>query len=100
MFRDIDAQRAFIAEKLGLNDQIIKEISQQTVEQRDNPLWHLARKGRLTTSNFGYVINAKRATPSLIKKLLGEYDISRVKAVQWGTVNEGEAIKAFEAKTG
>lgn len=34
-------------------------------------------------------------TPSLLKRLLGEYDISRVKAVQWGVNNEAEAIKAF-----
>ena len=57
------------------------------------------RKGRLTASNFGCVLNAKRTTPSLIKRLLGEYDISRVKAVAWGVTNEEEAIKAFEEKT-
>lgn len=34
-------------------------------------------------------------TPSLLKRLLGEYDISRVKAVQWGVNNEAEAIEAF-----
>ena len=53
------------------------------------------RKGRLTASNFGFVINAKRVTPSLIKRLLGEYDIS----VAWGVTNEAEAIKAFTANT-
>ena len=42
------------------------------------------RKGRLTANNSGTVINGKRVTPSLIKRLLGEYDISRVKAVAWG----------------
>lgn len=53
----------------------------------------------MTASNFGSVINAKRVTPSLIKRLLGEYDISRVKAVAWGVTNEAEAIKTFTAKT-
>lgn len=100
LVQGIDAQRAFIIGKLGLDSKVIEIISHQTVGQRDNPLWHLARKGRLTASNFGYVLNAKRATPSLIKKLLGEYDITRVKAVQWGVVNEEEAIKAFETQTG
>ena len=40
--------------------------------------------GRLTTINFGSFINANRVTPSLSKRLLGEYGISRVKAVAWG----------------
>ena len=43
-----------------------------------------ANMGRLTSINFGSFINANRVTPSLIKHLLGEYDISHVKAVAWG----------------
>ena len=78
----------------------ILNISEVTVGQRDNPAWYLARKGRLTGSNFGSVLKAKRITPSLLKCLLGEYDLSRVKAVQWGVNNEEEAIKAFTLKTG
>ena len=31
---------------------------------------------------------------------MGEYDLSRVKAVPWGVNNEEEAIKAFTANTG
>ena len=46
-------------------------------------------------SNFSSVLKAKRITPSLLKRLLGEYDLSRVKAVQWGGNNEEEAIKAL-----
>lgn len=78
----------------------IISISEVTVGQRDNPAWFLARRGRLTASNFGSVLKAKRITPSLLKRLLGEYDLSRVKAVQWGVNNEEEAIKAFTLKTG
>jgi hypothetical protein len=43
------------------------------------------------------VLKAKRATPSLIKRVLGQYDLSRVKAISWGISNEDEAVKAFEA---
>ena len=39
-------------------------------------------------------------TPSLIKRLLWEYDLTRVKAIQWGITNEPEALKAFSQKTG
>ena len=76
------------------------KISELTVGQRDNPAWFLAERGRLTASNFGSVLKAKRITSSLIKRLLGEYDLSRVKTVQWGVNNEEEAIKAFTLKTG
>ena len=59
----------------------------------------LIRRGRLTASNFGYVLKAKRVTPSLIKRLLGEYDLSGVKAIAWGVSNE-EGMKAFLEMTG
>ena len=94
------SQIEYLHEKLKVNINLIPDIGGLTKGQRDNPLWHLVRKGRLTASNFGCVLNAKRATPSLIKRLLGEYDISRVKAVLWGTTNENEAVKTFVMQTG
>lgn len=81
-------------------DECILKISDITIGQRNNPTWHLARRGRLTASNFGSVLKAKRVTPSLLKRLLGEYDLSGVKAVQWGVNNEQEALKAFTVLTG
>lgn len=59
----------------------------------------MIRKSRLTASNFGSILSAKRVTPSLIKRLLGEYDLTRVRAIQWGITNEPEALKAFSQKT-
>jgi len=50
------------------------------------------RKGRLKASNCGSVLNAGRITPSLLKGLFGEYDLSRVIAVQWGAESEAEEI--------
>ena len=60
----------------------------------------MIRKSRLTASNFGSILSAKRVTPSLIKRLLGEYDLTQVKAIQWGITNQPEALKAFSQKTG
>ncbi|CAM4732372.1 unnamed protein product [Leuciscus chuanchicus] len=80
-------------------DQIMA-IQTATVGQKDNHLWHALRKGRLTASNFGSVLSAKRATPSLINRLCGNQDLSGVLAVQWGIVNEKEGIAAFEEGTG
>ncbi|CAH3036637.1 unnamed protein product [Pocillopora meandrina] len=93
--RGTQQQLDCLVRKAKLTEADILLVSQITVGQRDNPTWHLARRGRLTASNFGSVLHAKRVTPSLLKRLLGEYDISRVKAVQWGVNNEAEAIKAF-----
>ena len=98
--RGTQGQLDCLVRRSKLEEHKIARISQLTVGQRDNPAWHLARRGRLTASNFGSVLKAKRVTPSLVKRLLGEYDLSRVKAVQWGVNNEKEAIKAFTLKTG
>ena len=43
-----------------------------------------SEEGAFDCKQFGTVINAKRVTLSLIKRLSGEYDISRVKAVARG----------------
>ena len=98
--RGLQQQLDCLARQSRILEEDILKISRITVGQRDNPAWHLARRGRLTASNFGSVLKAKRVTPSLLKRLLGEYDLSRVKAVQWGVNNEEEAIKAFTLKTG
>lgn len=93
-------QRQYFLERVKVDWRTIEDVSRLTSGQRDNPSWQMIRKGRLTASNFGSVLNVKRVTPSLIKRLLGEYDLSRVKAVQWGVTNESEALKAFTMKTG
>ena len=83
-----------IRRKLKVKREIVNQISSLTVGQRTNPSWHLVGKGRLTASNFGSVINAKRVTPSLVKRLLEEYDISHVKTVTW--VNKCEKSGALK----
>ena len=95
-----DNQLTYFVNNVKLSNEQILSVSNITIGQRSNPAWHLARKGRLTASNFGAVLAAKRVTPSLLKKLLGEYDLSGVKAIQWGVNNEAEAIKEFEKQTG
>ena len=87
-------------EQIRVTEAAVKEVSNITSGQRESPVWHQARKGRLIASNFGVVLKAKRATPSLIKRLLGEYDFSKVRAVAWGVDNEAMAVKAFTQITG
>ena len=89
-----------LVRRAKIPDEYILKITDITVGQRNNPTWHVARRGRLTASNFGWVLKAKRVTPFLFKRLLGEYDLSGVKAVQWDVKNEQEALKAFTVLTG
>ncbi|CAH3158985.1 unnamed protein product, partial [Pocillopora meandrina] len=86
----------FFKEKCKIQSSTIQEIAKLTVGQRENPAWSMLRKGRLTASNFGPVLAAKRVSQSLLKRLMGEYDLSGVKAITWGVNNEKEAVNAFE----
>lgn len=89
-------QLSFFKEKCKIQSSTIQEIAKLTVGQRENPAWSMLRKGRLTASNFGPVLAAKRVSQSLLKRLMGEYDLSGVKAITWGVNNEKEAVNAFE----
>ena len=89
-------QLASFQDRMKLDMETIQHVASATTGQRENPAWQLLRKGRLTSSNFGYILKSKNVTPSLMKRLLNEYDISSVKSVMWGVTNEAEAIKSFE----
>ena len=78
----------------------LSKVSQLTIGQRDNPQWHVVRKGRLTASTFGSVLNAKQVTTSLLKQIVGAYNLSGVKSIAWGIANEDEAITTFSKQTG
>ena len=53
-----------------------KAVERLTVGQRENPAWQNLRRGRLTASNFGVILKAKRVTLSLMKRVMAEYDLS------------------------
>ena len=78
-----------------------RELAERmTRGQRQNPEWSRVRAGRLTASRFGEVIRAcKRSShpPSLVKSLLGEYNLDGVKAVQWGFKHEQQAVDDYVA---
>ena len=92
-------KKSYLTEKLRVTEDQRIALNKATIGQRDNPCWHMIRKGRLTASNFGSVLNCKRVTQSLIKRVLGQYDLSRVQAINWGIINESEAKKVFQQKT-
>ncbi|GFR97011.1 interference hedgehog-like Protein [Elysia marginata] len=85
--------------KLEVTDDAILKIALATKGQQQNKAWMEARKGRLTASNFGFVLSAKRVTPALIQRVLGAKQ-TEVAAMAWGTTHEKDAIHCFTAKTG
>ena len=93
-------QIAYLQDKVKISNDAVETIATISKRQRTRPLWHHVRKGRLKASNFGSVLNAGQITPSLLKRLLGAYDLSRVIAVRWGAQNEAEAINHFRKFTG
>ena len=74
-------KKSYLTEKLRVSEDQRKALNKATIGQQDNPCWYIIRKGRLTVSNFGSVLNCQRVTQSLIKRVLGQYDLSRVQAI-------------------
>lgn len=89
-----------IPASMALSEEERRAIQVATTGQRNNPNWHLFRKGRLTASNFGAVLRSKRVTASLLARVLGkQQSLEGVLSVQWGIVNKSEAIQAFTTAT-
>ena len=81
-----------------LKKSVKRIIEQLTRKQRESPLWHEVRKGRITASRVGPLVKAK--TKERIANLQIEQDISQVPSIRWGVRNEGNAKIAYSAKTG
>ena len=57
---------AYLQDKVKISNDAVETKATITKGQRTNTLWHRVRKGRLTASNFGSVLNAGQITPSLL----------------------------------
>lgn len=89
-------QISYLKSKMKMDKHSISQIALFATGQRENPTWQILRKGRLTSSRFGQVLQAKRVTPSLMKRLLNQYNQSSVKSVMWGVTNEATTVKEFQ----
>ena len=98
-YLDTVNKTGYILAKLEINENTRNYVACVTTGQRTNPLWLMYRKGRVTASNFGYILPAiarESYPPSLFKRLLGEYDLSGVKSVQFGIEHEATAVQQYE----
>ncbi len=83
---------------MTLTQEDSRNIEKSTRDQRDNPLWHEQRLGRLTASSFHDIFVRKSNYDSLIKQLLSKKDISHIPAIQWGVEHEDQAREAYTLK--
>ncbi|XP_072399541.1 uncharacterized protein [Diabrotica undecimpunctata] len=79
-----------------INDATIKKIVHETTGQVLNEKWFLARKYRITSSNFGSIISCckrNKYPESLFKTLIGAYNLDGIKSIQWGRTHEKSGIE-------
>ena len=83
---------------LIMSEEEIRNIEQRTRDQRLSPLWHSARKFRLTASLFGSILHQKENTPpdELVINLLQQKTFT-TRATQYGIDNEPAAISEYVA---
>lgn len=66
---------SYLKNILALTPEHIKYVCNESLGQRKNPFWLIARRFRLTASNFGIVLSAVKRNKfldSIYKRLLGK----------------------------
>lgn len=88
--------RAF-KESLCMPTEKLREIEQNTREQRDSPLWQEVRRYRITASRFGEIVHRRDDTPPdrLVLSILEPRSFS-TPATQWGIQKESLAIQEYQ----
>ncbi|KAH3748277.1 hypothetical protein DPMN_182715 [Dreissena polymorpha] len=83
---------------LSVSEAECETIKSETKGQSNNSSWHMARKGRLTTSNFGVVCKRKPGMPpeNLVKVLMNYTDQFDGPSVCWGRSHEHAALRIYE----
>ncbi|CAG9773568.1 unnamed protein product [Ceutorhynchus assimilis] len=94
-FYEAENKLEYFKIQVAIEDNVIHEITMATVGQVSNERWYLARKYRLTASNFGLIISAckrNRYPESLFKTLFGSYNLDGIKSIQWGRHHEKDGL--------
>lgn len=97
-FLHAEDQDNWLRTQLKVTGDIINMTAEKTKGQRNNAVWAIVRKLRITASNFGQVLKAarrKRMSKSLLKRLLSAYNLERCPAISWGITNERAAIDSY-----
>ena len=83
-------------ESLKVTEYDIQCIEKNTREQRHSPLWHSARRYRITASLFGAVLSRKEKTPpdNLVLRILQPKNFTSA-ATSYGIAMEPVAVRAY-----
>lgn len=88
-------QKSFLLDlQMPLSEAQILEKS--TCEQSKSPLWVRCRSNRLTSSNFGQIM-IRKADPTdvFLRNIFAKKDLTKVKSIAYGRVNESIARKLY-----
>ncbi|XP_065191124.1 uncharacterized protein LOC135822310 [Sycon ciliatum] len=99
-FLEAEHKVTYVCTRLSVSAAQIVAVEKATHGQNSNATWSLLRKGRITASNFGPVLktisSGRQPSKSLFTRLLGQYDLSGQKAIQWGLMHESTAVACYE----
>ncbi|KAA0717389.1 hypothetical protein E1301_Tti012157 [Triplophysa tibetana] len=88
-----------ILDSMALTQEEQRDIQIATIGQRDNPQWHLFRRGRVTASNFGDVLLSNDVTAIVDRLLSNQPYTGGIPALDWGIEKERQAVQAFTTAT-
>ncbi|GBN45098.1 hypothetical protein AVEN_98146-1, partial [Araneus ventricosus] len=80
-----------------LSDETCHNISKETMDQADSPLWHELRYGRITASKVHAAIQCNTLEGCLAESILGA-KFKVTKAMKRGQLLEGKVIKKLQNK--
>lgn len=95
---DYEQEKIQFLKSLQVTEDIRKHIEQKTIGQAGNNDWFEARKNRLTASNFGSICKRLKTTKygPTVHRLLYKENNDNLPALQYGRLNEPEAIRQYE----
>ena len=87
---------AAFKDSLKLSPSKVREIEQNTREQKQSPLWFSVRRYRITASRFGEILRRKHDTTpdALVLSILQPRSFTSA-ATDWGLQNEPLAIQSY-----
>lgn len=89
----------FVEDNLMVSTEAVKNIEEITLKQSETKEWYLERSKRITSSNFGAIINRRtNIFPSSILKKLLKNDKPNYypPSCKWGLENEEKVLKTYE----
>ena len=94
-----DGNRQSVEKLLRIDFETARKVAEKTLGQSTNDSWLIEGKKRLTTSNFGSVINRREhiESRSILKRIFTK-EIFKTAACDWGIQNKKNALEEHAIK--